>query len=502
MSIDSKKFNEIHRKFKNRISDDTYKSLENLYNIVVGQETSSARLNLLKKKPEDKQSPDSKMKKSIYYTRWCSMIASLLVEYEHYDDGMVKDVIDYYINNNCMQEMNNIGLGWYYDVKYKKNTATLYSVGYGSNSNWIEWLQKKSAKNNQIKENGIQLVFTACKEHINRGGNIRLKSLSKCFGVDLFKYMQLDNNCNANLYIIKDAPVNFVKNNEKEVSLQEYLLSDDIFDVNNKPQFCLDFSHPRNKKAENYNNWSNRFLQNNKYISQAEFNEKKKNYGIESEQWDYILLEWLKQEHTQGGEKGISSRISPIADKEVIASDTLWSIENYNPSLKKEDILPGKCYHFTFNSTEYCQLIFNYFKMYAENHYKQGFRTNYNSAIDFEKDNISKILSNLEKEQKKFDNLTGAQFQNEEMEKMKKQYDDNKNLIRICSSYEEFLKNIFIEETPIKIQLALSFIDWTSEKIPKNWSMNNIYTVKNNNEENLKINLYKCICKRAALMGD
>lgn len=501
MSIDSKKFGERHRKFENKISDDTYKSLEKLYSIVVGQEISSAKLSLLKKMPEYKQSPDGKMKIAIYYTRLCSMIESLLVEYTPYDEA-VKSVIDYYINSNCMQEMNNIGLGWYYDVKYKKSTATLYSVGYGSDSNWIEWLQNKNAKNNQIKENGVQLVFRACKEHINRGGNIRLKSLSKCFGIDLFKYMQLDNNCNANLYVIKDAPVNFVKINDKEISLQKYLLSDEVFDINNKPQFCLDFSHPRNEKIENYNNWSNRFLQNSEYISQAEFNEKKKNYGIESEQWDYVLLEWLKQEHMQGGEKGISSRISPIADKEVIASGTLWSIENYNLNLKKEDILAGKCYHFTFNSTEYCQLIFDYFKMYAENHSKKGFKENYNLVINSEKNNISEMLLSLEKEQKKFENLSGEQLQNEEIEKMKKQYDYNKNLIRIYSSYEEFLKNITIEETPIKIQLVLSFIEWTLEKIPQNWSINNIYTVKNNNEENLKINLYKCICKRAALMGD
>lgn len=501
MSIDSKKFGERHRKYENKISDDTYKSLEKLYNIVVGQEISSAKLSLLKKMSEYKQSPDGKMKIAIYYTRLCSMIESLLVEYAPYDKT-VKSVIDYYIKSNCLQEMNNIGLGWYYDVKYKKSTSTLYSVGYGSDSNWIEWLQNKNAKTNQIKENGIQLVFTACKEHINRGGNIRLKSLSKCFGIDLFKYMQLDNNCNANLYVIKDAPVNFVKINDEEISLQKYLSSDEIFDINNKPQFCLDFSHPRNEKIENYNNWSNRFLRSSEYISQAEFNEKKKNYCIESEQWDYVLLEWLKQEHMQGGEKGISSRISPIADKEVIASGTLWSVENYNLNLKKEDILAGKCYHFTFNSTEYCQLIFDYFKMYAENHSKKGFKENYNLVINSEKNNISDMLLSLEKEQKKFENLSGEQLQNEEIEKMKKQYDYNENLIRIYSSYDEFLKNIILEETPIKIQLALSFIEWTLEKIPQNWSINNIYTVKNNNEENLKLNLYKCICKRAALMGD
>lgn len=488
MSIDSIKFNERHSKFKDKISDTTYKNLEELYNI------------------EDMQSPDRKMKNSILYIRQCSMIDSLLVEYTQHDDEAIKNIIDYYSNpKKNMQEMNTIGLGWYYDVKFKKNTATLYSVGYGNDSTWIKWLQNKNANNNQIKKNGIRLVFTACKEHINRGGNIRLKSLSKCFGVDLFKYMQLDNNCKANLYIIKDAPVNFIKNNGKEMSLQEYLLSDETFDLNTKPQFCLDFSNPRNEKAENYNNWSKRFL-DDKYInSQAEVNEKKNDYGIKSDQLDYVLLKLLKQEHTKGGEKGISSRISPIADKEVIASDTLWNIEDYTPNLEKEEIIkPERCYHFTFDSKEYCQLIFHYFKTYAEKHSKQKFIANYNTVINCERETISNKLSVLREEQEKFDNSSEAQLENEEIEKMKNQYDNNEILIRIYSSYEKFLENTIIKETetPKKIQLALSFIDidWNSEKIPQNWSMDNIYSVKENNEENLKINLYKCICKRAALM--
>lgn len=493
-----------HMEFENRISDELFNDLNNISKFCNGDDQISLEclisdLNIISR--NEISSKDKKMKLSIYYIRYCSLIENLLMEYED-DVELGKKVITYYIKSNSMMEMNSIGLGWYYDVKYKKDTATLYSVGYGSDSNWLKWLQEKNVEMNKIKENGIQLIFRACKEHINRGGGIRLKSLSKCFGVDLFKYMQLDNNCNANLYMIKDAPINVVKINDMEISLQEFLISDDLFDINNKPQFCLDLSKPRNENIENYNNWSKRFLQNSEYISQAELDEKKKSYGAENDQLDYILLEWLKQEQTQEGEKAISSRISPIADKEVIVSDTLWSIESYNSTLMKEDFLSEKCYHFSFDSTEYCQLIFSYFKRYAENHSEQVFKTNYTKVIELEADNIKKMLLDIEKKQVEFENLDVENFQVEEREKKKNQYDNNKNIIRICNSYLEFLKDINVDVFSEKIQVALSFVDWNSEKIPNNWSMRNIYSIKYNYEENFKINLYKCICKRAALMGD
>ncbi len=492
-----------HMKFENRISDELFSDLNNISKFCNGDDQVSLEclisdLNIISR--NEISSNDKRMKLSIYYIRYCSLIENLLMEYGD-DVELGKKVITYYIKSNSMMEMDNIGLGWYYDVKYKKDTATLYSVGYGSASNWFEWIQNKNVEMNKIKENGIQLIFTACKEHINRGGGIRLKSLSKCFGVDLFKYMQLDDNCNANLYIIRDAPINYLKINDMEISLQEYLISDNLFDVNSKPQFCLDLSKPRNGKIENYNDWSKRFLQNSKYISQAELDEKKKSYGAENDQLDYFIFEWLKQEHVQEGERAISSRISPIADKEVIVSDTLWSIESYNTTLMKEDFLSEKCYHFSFDSVEYCQLIYYYFKKYAENHSKQEFITNYNKIIEFEKDNIRKMLFDIEKKQRDFNILIEKQLQVKDREKIENQYEDNEKLLLICNSYMDFLENIIIEEPSLKIQLVLSFIDWTLEEIPKNWSLSNIYGVKFKKEENFKINLYKCICKRTALMG-
>lgn len=61
--------------------------------------------------------------------------------------------------------------------------------------------------------------------------------------------MRLDESSSAHLYIIKDAPINFIEINSNQISLQEYLQSENVFSLDNTPHFCIDFSHPRNKKT-------------------------------------------------------------------------------------------------------------------------------------------------------------------------------------------------------------------------------------------------------------
>lgn len=502
MSIDFSR----HEEFKDEISMDMYNSLKRLSEICNGQPITEDDVNLkniIKDIQICKDEPSvNKMKLSIHYIRLCSIIVSLIKEYEDYGDEFKKKLIDYYIQSNSMKEMNNVGLGWYYDMKYKKDRTTLYSVGYGKPSNWHEWIKNCHNECNQIKENGVQLIFRACMEHINRGGAIRLKSLSKCLGVDLFKYMHLDKNNFANLYIIKDVTINFIEYEGSRISLQEYLSSDTYssFDSNKNPNFCLDFSHPRKDKAKNYNNWSKNFLTDG-FISQAEFEERKKAFGIEEDKYDYFILTCLNAEHTKGGDRAVSSRISPIADKEVVTSDTLWKIEEYTGEVSIRG-LSEKCYHITFDESEYYHLIFSYFKAYYEKKYngQKSFDKSYDSQLAREKEEIKRNITKLEKENKQLLNQDDANLQNEDIKSRKKKIDENSLLISFYDSYKESLKAAIINDTNAKVQFALSFVDWSIDKIPENWSLNNTYTVNENTEKNLKLNLYKCLCKRAALV--
>lgn len=494
-----------HSEFNDKVSKEMYNYLELLCAVTNGHTVPSADLALIEtiKKMIDINNMDrlmneNKMKLSICYIRICKIIKSLLNEYADYEEAFKKDIIDYYIKLNSIKEMNTLGFAWYYDMKFKKDVATLYSAGYGEVSNWSEWFRKHMDENNTIKQRRLQLIFHACKEHINRGGEIRLKSLSKCFGVDLFKYMQLDENGTANLYVIKDALINFIKYNGSCGALQKYISSDSYgsFDGGENLEFCLDFSHPRNEKAKNFKRWSTDFLEDSSFISQAEFEESKNSLGVNDDMFNFFILDILCKKHLEGADKAISSRISPIADKEIIASNTLWEIKKYTPGFDV-NVLPEICYHISFDESEYYQLIFNYFNSYYEKGCKgkEPFHEKYVIQLAQEKEFIHNNIQKLQKENEDMSNPDNPSTQHKDLESIERK---NDVLIKFYQSYEEALDKVITDGENKKIQFALSFIDWNVEMIPTNWALDNIYHVKKCHEKNLRLNLYKCLCKIVA----
>lgn len=486
----------LHEPLKDRINKETYDNLSTLYQIATGNSSIQATDYPLKSKlPEDWSSPVAKMQASIYYARYCRFIDSLLRELDTLEQykgnaDLQKNMVDYYLSKNSLKELTPFGLGWFYDVKFRKHTATLYSVGYGKDSTWNEWIKKQNIQSNTIKENGLQRIFSACRAHINRGGDIRLKSLSKCFGVDLFKYMHLDENEEAHIYIIQNAPINFLAIDGKEASIYEYLMSDIPF--NEKFQFCLDFGSPRDKKIPHYNSWSKRFLGDSTYISEQECIEKKNDLGnLLDPNLGYEILAYLflEQERAQEGNKSISSRISPIADQEVIVSDTLWDIVEYESGvpLKSDDMAPC-CIHFKLNQIEYAALIFTYFQQYAKVSTVafSEFSKHYSEYID----SLIKILENP-----KFDGSDDTSS-----EETHQNAAENNKLIALCletlkQHQQDIMKN---KEISPKVEALLSLIDWEAESFPHDWSIENIYSAKTS-FFNALMNLYKCNCKQTIL---
>ncbi|MGK4115397.1 hypothetical protein AB0Y38_03825 [Lysinibacillus capsici] len=492
---------ERHKKFEHKISNSIYESLEQLNNAISDRGQKLATTNILGVTFQKNLTPQNNMKMALYYTKWCAIIEDLLLEYEDYDKDTVKVIIDYYLKSNLMKEMSQFGLGWYYDIKFKKSKATLYSVSYGGDTNWDNWLYENGGNVNHMKENGMQSIFRACKEHINRGGTINLKSLSKGFGIDLFKYMHIDKNGLAHLHIIKDAPINFITINNKAMSLQEYMQSDYAFSPENQPQFCVDVSHPRNYAYSTYNNWSKKFLGGEVYISKKEIDEvsiKYNDYGYFS---DSFIFKWLESQRQQVGQKAISSRVSPIKDQEVIASHIFWDIEPYRPALKEEMIKSEKCYYFKFDKKEYYELIYYYFKIYAEQKFKIDFKKSYDSIIKANITYLNRYLDELKGEQEVFESLQHDTIEYEEFKEREIQYKDNAQAIDFYRAFKASLEGISTDDMSPKIQLALSFIDWDTEQIDKDWSLQNIYNSKNAGEQNLLPNLYKCICNLAAQRG-
>lgn len=462
-----------HCKFKDKVSEKIYAALESMYQVIEGKDIPEELKKKLKiNVPKDE---DIRLKVSIYYLRWCKFINNVIE-----NDNINCDNIEYYLQSNSLVEMKHLGLGYYFDVKYPKQTATLYSVGYGKESDWKKWLDGQNIKTNHIKENGMQLIFKACKEHINTGGDCRLKSMSKCFGVDLFKYMRLDENNNANIFIIKEALVNFIQINQEIFSIQDYLVSDKIFDES--VQFCIDFTNVRDDKAENYNSWSKRFLGENEFISMKELSDKKEEFGIKDERYDSFIFYLLQSKRKESGEKAISSRVSPIVDREVIVSDTLWKIQDGidNDKMKEE-----QCYHFTFTEVEYIQLIYYYFMKYAE---KKGGKE-YNSKSLLEK--IETEITGIHIL------ITSKENVSEEVsEETLKEINALKTIKNICEKVKEKITIITLSDNiPQNIEIVLNTINWENENIPETWSLGNIYHAKNKKEENLICNIIKCLCK-------
>lgn len=351
----------IHEEFKNRISDELYEELDEAF-AKIDENKDGLIIKLA----------DKKMKKSIQYLRRCNLV-KIILEDENKSDVEKKLLTMYYAGLNSekssLEEVNFWGTGFYYDVKFEEYKETLYSVAYvqydaekkdcEEKKSWKDWIPDKATENNKLKKSGMQWIFRACKEHINRGGNIELYSCSKCFGIDLFKYMHLDEDGKARISILKEVPINFMKLHDKKFSLQEYLLNDkECFDIAQKPQFCLDFSNPRGEKQDNFNEWSKKFLKE-LIISEKQKKDVQEKFGVDEFIAHYLINLSMQK---VGNDKAIGSRVSPIRDKEVIVSDHIWERVEYTDDLNGEEAEPGKCYSFEFDEKEYYLLIYCYFK--------------------------------------------------------------------------------------------------------------------------------------------
>lgn len=460
----------IHEEFKNRISDELYEELEEEF-AKIAENKDGLIIKLA----------DKKMKKSIQYLRRCNLV-KIILEDKNKSDVEKKLLTMYYagLNSEKLEEVNFWGTGFYYDVKFEEYKETLYSVAYVQDDaekesceekkSWKDWIPDKATENNKLKERGMQLIFIACKEHINRGGNIELYSCSKCFGIDLFKYMHLDEHGKTRISILKEVPINFIKLHDKKFSLQDYLLNDkECFDIAQKPQFCLDFSNPRGENQDNFNKWLKKFLEK-LIISKKQEKDVQEKFSVDKFIAHYLINLGMQKE---GNDKAIGSRVSPIRDKEVIVSDHIWERVEYTDDLNDEEAEPGKCYSFEFDEKEYYLLIYCYFKEY-------GYFKEY--AVK-DKDPKEK----LKFEEKFMEKLKEA------IKRMDKDeaYNNNKTEMELSKKDIEYLENMIGEPTK-KIETLLNMIEWGKEEIPGEWTVKNIY---NHNEKNNLINWFKWLCK-------
>lgn len=331
-----------HSKFQGKINKDTLAILNELYQVINGNLESiseNTQKKVLKEIDSNKlQFRDLQLKLAIYYQRYYILIEKLLKEYRELNSEERNELIDYYLFDNRLKELNCIGLSYYYDCKFKRTQATLFR---SDGKIEITPINYNESDNILI----LERIFNYCREHINKGNDkVILRSYSKCFGTVIFKYLSIiEGNKSVRLCIRPDSNVNVIVSDGRTMSLQKYIGSRP---ATNRIDFCIDMSNVRNKKRDNLTIWMKSFL------------------GEDSCE--------IQKIH------------SPVSDKEVIMS-----------------FAPKNELYFDFKEDELVYLLYRYYRKYYEQNKKtegEKFDDNFNGLIAELKKELSQNLNHYSEE--------------------------------------------------------------------------------------------------------
>lgn len=333
----------IHLEFEGQVSADTFAILEKMYrqcedtNYFVDGEAIKKIFEI--DKYFNVENPDKKLKIKILYQRYCILIKELLNEYSEIPDEDRKRIVDYYLFDNRLKELKYLGLGHYYNAKFKKSQATLYR------SNGRDRIEPYYFGESDSVET-VKIIFEQCREHINKGTNkVRLYSYSKCFGTVLFKYLSIEEGATSvNLHIIPNRDINVIDVDGENMSIQQFLGSQC---KDTKIDFCIDMSSVRDGKRDNLTSWMKDFLGDNS--------------------------------------TEIQKLHSPVSDQEVIMS--------YVPDQEVSE---------RFNEGELIYLLYRYYAKYYEIRNKDksdNFNIEFGKTITYLNEEVEKDLANQHSEE-------------------------------------------------------------------------------------------------------
>ncbi|MGF6356706.1 hypothetical protein ABIE27_004630 [Paenibacillus sp. 4624] len=327
----------LHLDYKGEISVVAFEILEKMY---LGIKDDSYHLDeeIMSKAFKGKelsniQKCDTNLKLKIAYQRYCILIKELLNEYSELSEDEKGKIIDYYLFDNRLEELYYLGLGHYYNAKFKKSQAVLFRSNGGDRNTPV--IHGMSSNLETVK-----LIFNQCREHINKGKDkVRLYSYSKCFGIVLFKYLSIEQDKDSvELRILPNQNINVIYNNDTVMSLQQFIM--DEYKAS-KTDYCIDMSSVRSGKRDNLAVWMKNFL----------------------------------------GERSIEIQKihSPVSDQEVVASRIL------NQEISN-----------SFNEEELIYLLYRYYKKYYEvrnNDNGDKFRHEFEKVTTYLNEEFEKQLS-------------------------------------------------------------------------------------------------------------
>lgn len=407
--------------------------------------------------PEMPKQADLRLKAGILYHR----LARFTGQAEKTAPYMGKDgLADYYLRDNRLREQNYLGFGWYVDSLFEKRRANLYKIRRGFCE--ISWRENWNRLSREDKSSGariLQAIFHLCKKHMGMGNEeIRLDSWSECLGVALFKYASLGKNGTAELFVMKEAEVNVIRDSSGCDSLQNFARRGERAEL---CEFSISFGSARNGKRENFDRWHRAFMEED-FLSDSECRNIL-NMDERELSMDFIYRLLKKEDRSRRH----TFMVSPIADREVVTSGGSWGEETLRFLLGEEEL---------------CHLLYCY--------YREAARRKKGESEDFS----GKYQKSLEWMEGIFDEL------GKESSSAKEQRKDSGESLRAILDYlrarMEMWKGLPDKEAGEKITEIFDLVNWEEESIPHRWGIENIYKKHREPVINLGLDLYKQILQR------
>ena len=219
----------------------------------------------------------------------------------------------------------------------------------------------------------------------------------------------------------------------------------------------------------------------------------------------YISYYLLQNRRKEDSKKGISSRINPVKDKEVIANTIIWNSEKQLDFIDKEHLDSDTLYNFELSENEFLKLIYEYYynlsykicnfdKSYhlsREDYFKE-----FQQKIENEKNSLLKEIEKIEEEN---NNLSISKMK--EYEKFEALESKKENYVKFFEDALSYIENNLNKQS-IPVNTIMSIINWDYELSNKesirDLKLDNIYDWDLKNEIRLKnhfINISKIICK-------
>lgn len=318
---------------------------------------------------EENVSVSKRVQAFLLIKRYINIIKFFL---EKYEKKIPKELLDYYLFDNRLKEINNIGLAFYMDVhfEYKREEERTYIYRCdGSTTKGIEKQEKELFKKVLTKEELLKKIVELSQVHISKRISYDnsqkdwFQSYSACMGRNLHRYFDAPGfDSEARYEIANGSFVNTIKytdnrdkknteNVDKEDKveyIQEVLWNGGIEEQIEEQEgtarfknigFCLAMYNVRDNANKNFSEWSKAYLKG-------------------SIDWNALSSDRESNDENLSVESRNKRLLGAIPDYEIVTTMDYYKQKEELDSRKRHKIV------FELDAAERIGLLFHYYKEY------------------------------------------------------------------------------------------------------------------------------------------